>query len=103
MLIHCFVITIPEPRALGECRISAFVERSRLGQDDPDNPGHFGGKCDDSFVRVHSGLETIQPTSQAISCAVEMSKAGSSSMNEELANITVSPLADAEELLLPAG
>ena len=79
MLIHCFVITIPEPcnraTSSGEGRVPAFVERSRLGQDDPDNPGHFGGKCNDSFVRVHSGLEAIQPVPQTVLCSVEMPKA----------------------------
>ena len=79
MLIHCFVITIPdlaiELGASGEGRVSAFVECSRLGQDDPDNPGHFCGKCDDSFVWVHPGLKAIQPVPQSIPCSVEMPKA----------------------------
>ena len=61
--------------ASGECRVSAFVERSRLGQDDQDDPGHFSGKCDDSFVGLHSSLKTIQPVTQSVSCSVEVPKA----------------------------
>lgn len=103
MLIHCFVIT-PEPcKASRECRISAFVECSGPGQDDPANPGHFSGMCDDRFIGVHPSLKAIQPAPQSISCSLKMTKAGSCDMYEHFANVAISSLADAEKLLLSSG
>ncbi|BCH12520.1 hypothetical protein MesoLj131c_67930 (plasmid) [Mesorhizobium sp. 131-3-5] len=76
MLIHCFV---PEPcnraGASGESRVPAFVERSRLGQDNPDNARHLGGKCDNSFVRVHTALQPVKPASQAIPGSIQVTEA----------------------------
>jgi hypothetical protein len=88
---HYFRGLAIEPRASGECRVPAFVE------------GHLGGKCDDSFVRMHSNLKAIQPLPQSVFCSVEMPKASSSAMHQQLTHVEVSALADTEKLMLPSG
>ncbi|OQM73816.1 hypothetical protein BFN67_23320 [Pseudaminobacter manganicus] len=48
-------------------------------------------------------LQPIKPASKAIPGSIQVSEAGPRAMNEELADIAVPALADAEELLLAPG
>lgn len=52
---------------------------------------------------MHSALQPIKPASQAIPGSIQVTKAASRAMNEELADVAVPALADTEELLLAAG
>ncbi len=104
MLIHCFVITIPEPcnrtRASGEGRVSAFVKRSRFGQDDPTIRAILAASattaCLDAF-----GLEDHPATSQSIHCSVEVSEADRAPWTSSFTDIPVASLADPRSFSFP--
>jgi hypothetical protein len=50
-----------EPGALGEGRVSAFVKRSRLSQDDPDNPGNLAASATSALLGC---IRAWRPSSQ---------------------------------------
>ncbi len=104
VLIHCFVITIPElaiePGASGDAG-SLFVEFSRLGQCAPNSPGDLSDKCNDGVIGMHPSLEASQLPSRSL-VRSRRRKQDQAPWTSSL-RIAVSPLADAEKLLLSTG
>ena len=102
--IDCLVITFPSlafcPGRSGEGRIPPLVERSRLGQDHPGDPGHLGCQRDDDLVGVHPRSKLVEPAAESVSRSIEMHDARSRAVDQQSTQIAASPLADAEKFRL---
>ena len=86
----------PEPRFLpaasGDSRISAFVERAGPGDYRPSCSSDLGRQRDGDLVDMHSALQSVEPSAEAVTRSIEVRYARASPsgrLRDELLNETL--------------
>lgn len=66
-----------------------------MDKEGPGDPGDLVGLSNNGFIPVGALLEFVQPDTKSVSTAMQMKHARACSVDQQLAQIAVTPFADA--------